>query len=58
MAKSASDRKPIDLVDNDDLSLAGLCILAVGLDQEMIDIGDRRLGAYLLHAHGLKLESA
>ncbi len=33
-------------------------ILAVGLDQEMIDIGDRRLGAYLLHAHGLKLESA
>jgi hypothetical protein len=33
-------------------------ILAVGLDQEMIDIGDRRLGADLLHAHGLKLESA
>src|ERR1700720_4683550 len=33
-------------------------ILAVGLDQEMIDIGDHRLGASLLHAHGLKLESA
>jgi len=32
-------------------------ILAVCLDQEMIDIGDHRLGAYLLDAHSLELKS-
>jgi hypothetical protein len=32
LAKSASDRKRIDLVDNDDLSLAGLDVLQKSLE--------------------------